>query len=70
MVKAPRLIWIALTFLVARLFASPIAYSAQSFELKPEKNPLEVAIAATGPAPSAWPTRTQTWRRTPSWPTW
>ncbi len=49
MVKAPRLIWIALTFLVARLFASQIAYSAQSFELKPEKNPLEVAIAATGP---------------------
>ena len=35
--------------LVARLFASQIAYSAQSFELKPEKNPLEVAIAATGP---------------------
>jgi NitT/TauT family transport system substrate-binding protein len=50
MVKAPRLIWIALrTFLVAGLFASQIAYSAQSFELKPEKNPLEVAIAATGP---------------------
>jgi NitT/TauT family transport system substrate-binding protein len=50
MVKAPRLIWIAfITFLVARLFASQITHSAQTSELKPEKNPLEVAIAATGP---------------------
>ncbi len=35
--------------LVALLFTAQIAYSAQSSELKPEKNPLEVAIAATGP---------------------
>ena len=35
--------------LVALLFAGQAAYSAQSSELKPEKNPLEVAIAATGP---------------------
>ena len=50
MVKAPRLIWIAfITLLAARLFASEVVYSAQSSELKPEKNPLEVAIAATGP---------------------
>ena len=50
MVRAPRLICIVfITLLVARLFVSQIAYSAQSSELKPEKNPLEVAIAATGP---------------------
>ena len=35
--------------LVALLFTAQIASSAQSSELKPEKNPLEVAIAATGP---------------------
>jgi ABC-type nitrate/sulfonate/bicarbonate transport system substrate-binding protein len=35
--------------LAALLFAGQIAYSAQTSELKPEKNPLEVAIAATGP---------------------
>ena len=35
--------------LVALLFAGQAAYSGQSSELKPEKNPLEVAIAATGP---------------------
>src|ERR671911_3118067 len=35
--------------LIALLWAGQIAYSAQSSELKPEKNPLEVAIAATGP---------------------
>ena len=34
---------------MALLWAGQIAYSAQSSELKPEKNPLEVAIAATGP---------------------
>ena len=50
MVKAPRVIWIAfITLLTGRLFASQIVYCAQSAELKPEKNPLEVAIAATGP---------------------
>jgi ABC-type nitrate/sulfonate/bicarbonate transport system substrate-binding protein len=35
--------------LIALSLADQIAYSAQSSELKPEKNPLEVAIAATGP---------------------
>lgn len=35
--------------LAALLLAGQSAYSAQSSELKPEKNPLEVAIAATGP---------------------
>ena len=35
--------------LMPLLFASEIVYSAQSSDLKPEKNPLEVAIAATGP---------------------
>jgi NMT1/THI5 like len=33
----------------ALLLTGQIAYSAQTSELKPEKNPLEVAIAATGP---------------------
>jgi ABC-type nitrate/sulfonate/bicarbonate transport system substrate-binding protein len=31
------------------LFSGQIVYGAQSSDLKPEKNPLEVAIAATGP---------------------
>jgi len=49
MVKMPRLISIACMLLAALLFAGQIVYSAQTSELKPEKNPLEVAIAATGP---------------------
>jgi NitT/TauT family transport system substrate-binding protein len=49
MVKMPRLISISCMLLAALLFAGQIAYSAQTSELKPEKNPLEVAIAATGP---------------------
>ena len=50
MVKMLRLISISfMTLLVALVFAGRIAYSAQTSELKPEKNPLEVAIAATGP---------------------
>ena len=49
MVKMPRLISISCMLLGALLFAGQIAYSAQTSELKPEKNPLEVAIAATGP---------------------
>jgi hypothetical protein len=35
--------------LVSLLLTGQTAYSAQSSELKLEKNPLEVAIAATGP---------------------
>lgn len=35
--------------LMSLLLAGQIVYSAQSPDLKPEKNPLEVAIAATGP---------------------
>lgn len=49
MVKMPRLISISCMLLAALLFAGQIAYSAQTSDLKPEKNPLEVAIAATGP---------------------
>src|ERR671911_683631 len=49
MVKIRRSISIGFMLLVALLFTGQIAYSAQSSELKPEKNPLEVAIAATGP---------------------
>src|SRR5687768_3742786 len=49
MVKIRRSISIFFMPVMALLLAAQIAYSAQSSELKPEKNPLEVAIAATGP---------------------
>src|SRR5688500_19100173 len=49
MLKTPRVIAISIMLLAALLLAGQIAYSAQSSDLKPEKNPLEVAIAATGP---------------------
>ena len=49
MLKTPRVIAISIMLLAALLLAGQIAYSAQTSELKPEKNPLEVAIAATGP---------------------
>ena len=49
MVKIRRPISIGFTLLTVLFFTGEIAYSAQSSELKPEKNPLEVAIAATGP---------------------
>jgi NitT/TauT family transport system substrate-binding protein len=49
MMKIRRSISIGFMLLVALLPAGRIAYSAQTSELKPEKNPLEVAIAATGP---------------------
>src|SRR5688572_15193252 len=49
MMKIRRSISLGFMLLMPLLFASQIVYSAQSSELKPEKNPLEVAIAATGP---------------------
>src|SRR5687767_10468935 len=49
MMKIRRSISLGFMLLMPLLFASQIVYSAQSSDLKPEKNPLEVAIAATGP---------------------
>src|SRR5687767_9783326 len=50
MLRVSRMMSISFTTLLAALlFATQIVYSAQTSELKPEKNPLEVAIAATGP---------------------
>ena len=49
MVKIRRSISLVFMLVMSLLFAGQIVYSAQSSELKPEKNPLEVAIAATGP---------------------
>jgi ABC-type nitrate/sulfonate/bicarbonate transport system substrate-binding protein len=49
MVRVSRVVAMSFMTLAGLLFAGQIAYSAQSSELKPEKNPLEVAIAATGP---------------------
>ena len=49
MVKIRRSISLRFMLLVSLLLTGQIAYSAQSFDAKPEKNPLELAIAATGP---------------------
>lgn len=50
MLRVSRMMSISFTTLLAALlFATQIVYSAQSSELKPEKNRLEVAIAAYGP---------------------
>jgi NitT/TauT family transport system substrate-binding protein len=49
MVRIPRVVAMSFMMLSALLFADQNALSAQTSELKPEKNPLEVAIAATGP---------------------
>jgi ABC-type nitrate/sulfonate/bicarbonate transport system substrate-binding protein len=49
MVKIRRSISLGFMLLMWLLFSGQIVYGAQSSDLKPEKNPLEVAIAATGP---------------------